>query len=110
MSRIEQNSINKNEFLYDNCKYLKNVVYRRLSKQTELTLFAYSLTIKGRQYFRSNAGLDPIIPENETHSYLEDFFFYSILSSNWNSDASELDLNFDHQNEENEIDTYYELE
>ena len=84
LKRVEEMSQDKNLFLSLNCKLLRNIVYYRFRKQNKLALFAYSLTPKGRSYFRRMSYLEEPNLEDQRNvpGIVENFFFYSVVPSN----------------------------
>ena len=103
--RIENKFNDKNKFLSENSIILRNLVYKRLKAQTKMTLFSYSLTVKGRKFFRVQANMEGSNPQedNQTHGYLEDFFMYSILE-----DQREMVNVYENENDGFEMDSEYE--
>ena len=103
--RIENKFNDKNKFLSENSIILRNLVYKRLKKKKKMTLFSYSLTVKGRKFFRVQANMEGSNPQedNQTHGYLEDFFMYSILE-----DQREMVNVYENENDGFEMDSEYE--
>ena len=76
LKRIEEKAQDHSLFLSLNCKLLRNIVYYRFQNQMKLALFAYSLTPKGRSYFRINSNLEePIELNNEQFIDAGDHFW-----------------------------------
>lgn len=79
LRKIEDRFRGIEEAISENCRLLRGLISARLSEQRNLSMVCFSLTIRGRQYFRALSGFSDDISERPRHiSTLADIYSFEI--------------------------------
>ena len=78
-----------NAFVRDNARLVSLILTRRLSEQYNLSCFAFSLTKRGRQYYRNLAGLDLPLGDRQQHGCIvREYLRFGVLDKATSSEES----------------------
>lgn len=85
-----------NAFVRDNARLVSLILTRRLSEQYNLSCFAFSLTKRGRQYYRNLAGLDLPLGDRQQHGCIvREYLRFGVLDKATSSEESSSEEDFD---------------
>ena len=110
---MARDALESDPFLADNSRVVSLIMRKRLLEQYRLSCLAFSLTPRGRQFFRNQAGLDD--PLLEKHHY-DPWIWYYVKYGEMNDDIPQTDMmsvteeDFSQDEEEEESFEEFELD